>query len=95
MTAPVVDHVKRSVIEEIKSQSPFNLFNIVALIVIVIVGYVLYKKFTEKFQSGAIKIPTMIHSEVPKAPVVAVAPVVVEEVQASSVEELKFQDAAE
>ena len=82
MTAPVVDHVKRSVIEEIKSQSPFNLFNIVAVIVIVIVGYVLYKKFTEKFQSGAIKIPNIINSEVPKAPVVAAAPVVVEEVQA-------------
>ena len=85
MTAPVVDHVKRSVIEEIKSQSPFNLFNIVD--VIVIVGYVLYKKFTEKFQSGAIKIPNIINSEVPKAPVVAAAPVVVEEVQAEDPKE--------
>jgi hypothetical protein len=87
MTAPVVDHVKRSVIEEIKSQSPFNLFNIVALIVIAVVGYFLYKKFTEKFQSGAIKIPNIINSEVPKAPVVAVAPVVVEEVQAEDPKE--------
>jgi hypothetical protein len=87
MTAPVVDHVKRSVIEEIKSQSPFNLFNIVAVIVIVIVGYVLYKKFTEKFQSGAIKIPNIINSEFTKAPVVAVAPVVVEEVQAEDPKE--------
>ena len=77
MTAPVVDHVKRSVIEEIKSQSPFNLFNIVAVIVIVIVGYVLYKKFTEKFQKGSIKIPNIVPLE-PKTQ--SAAPVVIETV---------------
>lgn len=80
MTVPVVDHAKRSVIEDIKSQSPFNLFNIIALVVILVVGYFLYKKFTEKFQAGAIKIPTFIQPEVAKAPVVPVAPVVEEEV---------------
>jgi peptidoglycan/LPS O-acetylase OafA/YrhL len=54
---PVVDHVKRAVIEEIKAKSPFNIFNIVALIAILVIGYFLYKKFTEKFQKGAINIP--------------------------------------
>jgi len=52
---PVVDHVKRSTIETIRSKSPFSIINIVALIAILIVGYFLYKKFTRKFSSGAIK----------------------------------------
>ena len=54
---PVVDHVKRAAIGEIKAKSPFNIFNIVALVAILIIGYFLYKKFTEKFQKGAINIP--------------------------------------
>jgi hypothetical protein len=56
---PVVDHAKRSLLGEIKSSSPFNIFNIVALIAILVIGYLLYKKFTEKFQKGAIQIPTV------------------------------------
>lgn len=54
---PVVDHVKRAAIGEIKAKSPFNVFNIVAVVAILIIGYFLYKKFTEKFQKGAINIP--------------------------------------
>ena len=54
---PVVDHAKRAVIDEIKGKSPFNIFNIVAIVAILIIGYFLYKKFTEKFQKGAINIP--------------------------------------
>jgi NhaP-type Na+/H+ and K+/H+ antiporter len=54
---PVVDHIKRAAIGEIKAKSPFNVFNIVALIAILVIGYFLYKKFTEKFQKGAISIP--------------------------------------
>ena len=54
---PVVDHVKRAAIGEIKAKGPFNIFNIVALIAILVIGYFLYKKFTEKFQKGAINIP--------------------------------------
>jgi hypothetical protein len=53
---PVVDHVKRSTIETIKSRSPFSILNIVALVAILILGYFLYKKFTKKFSSGAIKV---------------------------------------
>jgi hypothetical protein len=68
---PVVDHVKRAVIDEIKAKSPFNIFNIVALIAILIIGYFLYKKFTEKFQKGAINIPQV--SAPSKEPVSIVA----------------------
>lgn len=56
MSAPVVDHAKRAVIQEITSKSPFNVFNIVAIVAILIIGYFLYKKFTQKFQKGAIKL---------------------------------------
>jgi len=56
-TPPVVDHVKRATIESIRSKSPFNIFNIAAFIAILIIGYFLYKKFTRKFTSGAIRMP--------------------------------------
>jgi hypothetical protein len=67
MSAPVVDHAKRTIIQEIKSQSPFNIFNIVAIVAVLVIGYFLYKKFTDKFQKGAIKIPDIM----PSAPKVA------------------------
>jgi len=60
MSAPVVDHAKRAVIQEITSKSPFNVFNIVAIVAILVIGYFLYKKFTDKFQKGAVKIPDII-----------------------------------
>ena len=53
---PVVDHAKRSILGDIKSSNPFNIFNIVALVAILLVGFLLYKKFSEKFQKGAINI---------------------------------------
>lgn len=73
---PVVDHVKRSTIETIKSRSPFSILNIVALVAILILGYFLYKKFTKKFSSGAIKMP--VRPRPPPKKVVFKAPVVVE-----------------
>lgn len=57
---PVVDHAKRAVVQEITSKSPFNVFNIVAVLVILVIGYFLYKKFTDKFQKGAIKFPSIV-----------------------------------
>jgi hypothetical protein len=48
----------------VKSFSPFNIFNIVALVAILVIGYFLYKKFTEKFNNGAINVePTKTHKE--------------------------------
>jgi len=57
--APVVDHVKRSTIQELASKSPFNIFNIVAVVAILVIGYFLYRKFTQKFALGAIRMPVM------------------------------------
>lgn len=54
---PVVDHMKRAALDEIKSSSPFNIINIAALVAILVIGYFLYKKFSDKFQKGAIQIP--------------------------------------
>lgn len=45
---PVVDHASRARIQEAVSTSPFNIFNIVAIVVILILGFYLYKKFMDK-----------------------------------------------
>lgn len=57
---PVVDHAKRAVLQEIASKSPFNIFNIVAVVAILIIGWFLWQKFSAKFTKGAIKIPSII-----------------------------------
>jgi hypothetical protein len=54
---PVVDHAKRSVIETIKSKSPFSVLNIAAILAILIIGYFLYKKFNKKFNREGSKMP--------------------------------------
>jgi hypothetical protein len=70
---PVVDHVKRSTIQELASKSPFNIFNIVAVVAILVIGYFLWRKFNQKFARGAIRMPV-----IPVEPVVMqqAAPVV-------------------
>jgi cell division protein FtsN len=45
---PVVDHASRARIQEAVSTSPFNVFNIVAIVVILVLGFYLYKKFMDK-----------------------------------------------
>jgi hypothetical protein len=57
--APVVDHIKRSTIQDLASKSPFNIFNVVAVVAILVIGYFLYKKFNKKFAQGAIRMPVM------------------------------------
>lgn len=87
--APVVDHVKRSTIQELASKSPFNIFNIVAVVAILVIGYFLYRKFNQKFARGAIRMPVMpveMMMQQAAAPVEAVAEpaqTVVEEVEDS------------
>jgi hypothetical protein len=75
MSAPVVDHVKRAAVQEITSKSPFNVFNIVAIVAVLVIGYFLYKKFTEKFQKGAIRFPSIVPASVSSD---GAAPVVVD-----------------
>jgi hypothetical protein len=82
--APVVDHIKRSTIQEIASKSPFNIFNIVALVAILVIGYFLYRKFTQKFARGAIRMPVMpveMMQQYAAAPVEAVAEPVQESIE--------------
>ena len=67
MSAPVVDHAKRAAVQEITSKSPFNVFNIVAVVAILVIGYFLYKKFTDKFQKGAIRFPSVVPASVSSA----------------------------
>jgi hypothetical protein len=71
----VVDHVKRSAIQELASKSPFNVFNVAAIVAILVIGYFLYKKFNKKFAQGAIRMPSMMAAR-PAAK--EAAPVVVE-----------------
>jgi hypothetical protein len=66
---PVVDHVKRTIIQDIKSKSIFNLFNIAAVLAILVIGYFLYKKFNEKFKKGAIRMPSSEFVKTTAAPV--------------------------
>jgi len=73
---PVVDHAKRNLIQDIKSKSLFNVFNIAAVLAILVIGYFLYKKFNEKFKKGAIRMPSIDPSEFVKS---MAAPVKVEE----------------
>lgn len=42
----------------------FSIFNIVAIVAILVIGYFLYKKFNDKFQKGAIRIPNIISKKV-------------------------------
>jgi len=84
MSPTVVDHLKRSTIQEITSKSPFNIFNIVAIVAILVIGYFLYRKFTEKFQTGAIKMPPILPME---KTVHESAPVIVETEQPDVTEE--------
>ena len=76
---PVVDHIKRATIDDIKAKSFFNLFNVVAVVAILVIGYFLYKKFNEKFQKGAIKFPSMEPMAAPSHVDAVSAPVIIEE----------------
>jgi hypothetical protein len=76
---PVVDHIQRAKIQDIVSKSPFSVFNIIAIVAILVIGYMLYRKFTDKFNKGAIKIPQIIPTKVAESPIVkAVAEVIPE-----------------
>ena len=82
MSAPVVDHVKRSTLQEIASKSPFNIFNIVAIVAIAVIGYFLYRKFNQKFAKGAIKLPSIVPTKASAPSAKDKAAPIVEEIQA-------------
>lgn len=76
---PVVDHIQRAKIQDIVSKSPFSVFNIIAIVAILVIGYMLYRKFTSKFNKGAIKIPQIIPTKVAESPVLQAAAEVIPE----------------
>jgi len=56
LVPPVIDP-SRIRIQEAVSHSPFNIFNIVAIVLIVVIGFYLYKKYIDKPQR---KFPMMV-----------------------------------
>lgn len=56
LVPPVIDP-SRTRIQEAVSHSPFNIFNIVAIVLIVVIGFYLYKKYIDKPQR---KFPMMV-----------------------------------
>lgn len=44
---PVIDP-SRARVSEVMSRSPFNIFNIIAIVLIVVIGFYLYKRFIVK-----------------------------------------------
>jgi hypothetical protein len=46
--APVIDAARQARIDAVMSGSPFNMFNIVALIVIAVAAFFLYKRYKDK-----------------------------------------------
>lgn len=49
LVPPVIDP-SRTRIQEAVSHSPFNIFNIIAIVLIVVIGFYLYKKYIDKPQ---------------------------------------------
>jgi hypothetical protein len=47
-TVPPVIDPSRTRIQEAISSSPFNVFNIVAIVLILVIGFYLYRRFTSK-----------------------------------------------
>ena len=85
---PVVDHMARSRIQEAVETSPFNIFNIVAIVVILVLGFYLYKKFMDKKPNMRFPLvqPEAIKKDEPAA---AAAPVPEPEAEADEVPSTK------
>lgn len=68
---PVIDP-SRTKIQEAVTASPFNIFNIVAIVLILVIGFYLYKRLTEKRVQRRFPLmdPTPILKKTAPAPVV-------------------------
>lgn len=68
---PVIDP-SRTKIQEAVSASPFNIFNIIAIVLILVIGFYLYKRLTEKRVQRRFPLvdPTPILNKTAPAPVV-------------------------
>jgi len=71
LVPPVIDP-SRVRIQEAVAHSPFNIFNIVAIVLIVVIGFYLYKRFIEKkpqrrFPMVPVPIPVQVKTSVAQA----------------------------
>jgi hypothetical protein len=83
MVPPVIDP-SRARVQEAASYSPFNLLNVVAILVILALGFYLYKRFLTK--SPQRRFP-LVQPVAPKAEAAAPVPAPEEEVPAPPAEE--------
>jgi hypothetical protein len=75
---PVVDMARQARIESLTSGESFSMFNIVALCVIAVAVFFLYKRFKDKQATNVAHANMMAPSPVIPAPMINTAPVVEE-----------------
>ena len=90
---PVIDP-SRTRIQEAVSHSPFNIFNIVAIVLIVVIGFYLYKRFIVKKPQRRFPlvqpVAPPVKIAVPNAPVAEEeVPTIVEETEEEVAEDAK------
>ena len=90
---PVIDP-SRTRIQEAVSHSPFNIFNIVAIVLIVVIGFYLYKRFIVKKPQRRFPlvqpVAPPVKIAVPNAPVAEEeVPTIVEETEEEEAEDAK------
>ena len=91
---PVIDP-SRTRIQEAVSHSPFNIFNIVAIVLIVVIGFYLYKRFIVKKPQRRFPlvqpVTPPVKIAVPNAPVAEEeeVPTIVEETEEEEAEDAK------
>ena len=69
---PVVDYARQERVTEMLDKSPFNVFNLVAIVVIVLAAFFLYKRFMDKqaTEKAHMMRPSSIISQPDAAPIV-------------------------
>lgn len=69
---PVVDYARQERVTEMLDKSPFNVFNLVAIVVIVLAAFFLYKRFMDKqaTEKAHMLRPSSIISQPDAAPIV-------------------------
>ena len=78
---PVVDYARHDRMTEMLDKSPFNMFNLVAIVVIAIAAFFLYKRFIDKQATAKAHMlrPSSIISQPESSPIVT--PQIVDEVK--------------
>jgi len=81
MAPPVVDYARQDRMTEMLDKSPFNMFNLVAIVVIAIAAFFLYKRFMDKQATAKAHMmrPSSIISQPEAAPIMT--PQIVDEVK--------------